>query len=43
MSVVGQNVPRVDGPAKVRGTAGYMDDISSPGEPTCTSSSSSAP
>jgi len=31
MSVVGRNIPRVDGPAKVRGTARYVDDITFPG------------
>ena len=31
MSIVGTNVPRKDGPAKVGGTAKYVDDITFPG------------
>ena len=31
MGVVGTNVPRKDGPAKVGGTAKYVDDLTFPG------------
>ena len=31
MGVVGQSVPRLDGPAKVGGTARYVDDLTFPG------------
>src|SRR5659263_764467 len=31
MALVGRSVPRVDGPAKVAGTARYVDDLTRPG------------